>query len=65
MTTAWTNFAIYGDPTPPSSELSPWTPCTSESKLYWNILGSIPKMDSSEDIFSRMALWNEITDYNK
>ena len=65
MTTAWTNFAIYGDPTPPNSELSTWTPCTSESKLYWNILGSIPKMDSSEDIFSRMALWNEITDYNK
>ena len=65
MNTAWKNFAIYGDPTPPNSELSPWTPCTSESKLYWNILGSIPEMDSSEDIFSRMALWNEITDYNK
>ena len=60
MTTAWLNFAIHGDPTPPNSELPLWTPCTMESKLYWNISGPLPNMDSSEEIFRRMTLWDEI-----
>ena len=64
MTTAWLNFAIHGDPTPPNSDLS-WTPCTTDSNLYWNISSPIPHMDKSDDIFSRMALWDKITGHNQ
>ena len=65
MTNAWINFAIHGDPTPPNSELSPWTPCIMESKLYWNISGPIPNMDNSKDILRRMALWDDISGHKK
>ena len=37
MIEAWTNFAIYGNPTPKGiSELPPWTPVNSNFQL-WNI----------------------------
>merc|ERR1712156_318779 len=37
MTTAWTNFATYGDPTPPGSSIS-WTPVDENAEIqqYWN-----------------------------
>lgn len=41
MTSAWTNFAIYGDPTPPGSGLS-WMPLVLDSvHQYWNISGTM------------------------
>ena len=60
MVSAWTNFATYGDPTPPNSGLS-WTPLKSISDFqYWNISGPNPIMSSSEEILSRMNIWNEV-----
>ena len=53
MTSAWTNFAIFGDPTPPDTDLS-WTPVNPNSEIqeYWNISGSKPIMETSQKIFS-------------
>uniref|UniRef100_A0A2H1WRP2 Carboxylic ester hydrolase n=1 Tax=Spodoptera frugiperda TaxID=7108 RepID=A0A2H1WRP2_SPOFR len=58
MTTMWTNFAKYGDPTPQTTDLLPvkWEPLTKESFTYMDIgaeltLGSRPAHD-------RMAYWD-------
>ena len=61
MTIAWTNFAKYGDPTPPGSGLS-WVPRAPnvDHKYYWNISGPVPSMDSSLEIQRRMEIWNEV-----
>ena len=60
MTTAWTNFATYGDPTPPDSGLS-WTPQVPNSDYqYWNISGSAPVMSTSQEIQDRMAFWEQV-----
>ncbi|XP_072941915.1 bile salt-activated lipase-like [Epargyreus clarus] len=39
MTTMWTNFAKYGDPTPETSDLLPvkWEPITDSNWYYYNI----------------------------
>jgi len=58
MTTAWANFATYGDPTPPGSELS-WAPLASPDQ-YWNISGPVPAMGSSSYIQDRMELWSQV-----
>ena len=63
MASAWTNFAIYGDPTPPGSSSSLlWTPVDPASSLqqYWNISGTKPTMTTSQEIQNRMNLWDEI-----
>merc|ERR1712012_1521433 len=49
MTTAWTNFAKYGDPTPPDSEFQ-----------FFNISGLSSAMASSQFIQDRMALWDMV-----
>ena len=61
MTSAWTNFAIFGDPTPPDTGLS-WTPVNPNSEIqeYWNISGSKPIMETSQKIKDRMLFWDEI-----
>ena len=60
MISAWTNFAIYGDPTPPDSDLS-WTPLAPDSEhQYWNIFGSSPVMATSQELQERMALWDKV-----
>jgi len=58
MIEAWTNFAYYGDPTPPGSESS-WTPLTTPDQ-YWNISGPVPSMESSSYIQERMDLWEQV-----
>ena len=62
MTSAWTNFAIYGDPTPPGSNVSSWIPVDSNSELqqYWNISGTKPTMTTSKIIQDRMLFWDKI-----
>ena len=62
MASAWTNFAIYGDPTPPGSSDLSWTPVDPASGLqqYWNISGTKATMASSQEIQNRMNLWDEI-----
>ena len=57
MTTAWTNFAKFGDPSPPGTPFS-WTPVDPNfSSRYFNISGAEPSMDLSPDIRERMQLW--------
>ena len=57
---AWTNFAIFGDPTPPGSEYN-WKPLTNvEYFEYFNISGSNSKMDHSEYLQERMKTWQNI-----
>ena len=62
MTSAWTNFAKIGDPTPPGSEFS-WTPLANVSyNSFWNISGPNPAMEHNEYIQERMEAWKYILD---
>ena len=51
VTTAWTNFAKFGDPTPPNSKFT-WTPRSSQDQAhhFLNISGPNPSMNTSQDI---------------
>ena len=65
MVAAWTNFAKYGDPTPPDSDLTSWLPITQPyNQYYWNISSPQPEMGNSSYIHDRMALWEEIWGVN-
>ena len=58
--TAWTNFAISGDP-----GLS-WTPSVLNSNMqYWNISGPVPAMDGRQEIHDRMRIWDEVCFENR
>ena len=62
MTSAWTNFAKIGDPTPPGSDFS-WTPLGNVSyNNFWNISGPNPAMEHNEYIQERMEAWKYILD---
>ena len=64
MTDAWTNFAKYGDPTPPGSELT-WLPVDDpEMHQFWNISGAMPQMATSQQIQDRMNFWYQIVQQN-
>ncbi|KAH9633905.1 hypothetical protein HF086_009718 [Spodoptera exigua] len=58
MTTMWTNFAKYGDPTPQTTELLPvkWEPVTKQTYNYMNI-GSELSM-GRRPAHDRMAFWD-------
>ena len=63
MTSAWTNFAVYGDPTPPNSGFS-WTPQVANSNYdYWNIFGPEPVMTTNQKLRERMKFWDQM--FNK
>ena len=60
MTQAWTDFATFGDPTPPGSEFS-WTPLENVSyNSFWNISGPNPVMEHNEGIQERLETWKNI-----
>ena len=60
MTDAWTNFAKFGDPTPPGSEFS-WLPVENpDFHKLWNISGAFPEMSKSQEIQDRMEFWTEL-----
>ena len=60
MTSAWTNFAKIGDPTPPDCGLS-WVPNEyGKDYVYWNISSSLPVMEKSQKIQERMDLWDKV-----
>ena len=64
MTSAWTNFAKYGDPTPPDSSFE-WTPRPFENvHHYFNISGRDSAMATSEEIEERMTLWDQVLEKN-
>ena len=62
MSSAWTNFAIFGDPTPPGTSSFSWTPVDPNSELhqYLNISGVNPTMTTSQEIQNRMKMWDEV-----
>ena len=60
VTQAWTNFAVFGDPTPPGSNFS-WTPLEDTSNLnLWHISGTNPTMEHFDDIQERVETWESI-----
>ena len=60
MLSAWTDFATYGDPTPPGKFDDSWTPLKDISYFqYWNISGPNPQMDQSDYIQERMQFWEK------
>ena len=62
MTSAWTDFAIHGHPTPPEKSHLTWTELSmiTPQNQYFNISGPDSAMDSSKNIEERMALWDQI-----
>ena len=54
MTTAWTNFAKYGDPTPPDSGYA-WLPRNENVNNFFDISGSKSAMAISEEDKERMG----------
>ncbi|KAH9642995.1 hypothetical protein HF086_013556 [Spodoptera exigua] len=58
MTTMWTNFAKYGDPTPSTSELIPakWEPITKNTHPYLNLDSDLTL--ESRPFYNRMAFWD-------
>ena len=60
MTSMWSNFAIYGDPTPPGMSDFSWVPLEDVSDFkYFNISGENPSMDHSDYVQSRMEFWKQ------
>lgn len=66
MTTAWTNFAKYGDPTPPDMWNGyEWTPRPAgNTPHYFNISGPDSAMATNAEIQERMALWDQVLEKN-
>lgn len=63
MTSAWTNFAKYGDPTPPSSgnNWMSWTPVKMASpSSFWNISGIISSISDDSRTAERMRFWDSL-----
>jgi len=59
LVTSWTNFAKFGDPTPPGSGIS-WTPITTDSNLYLNISGTDSILERSINYEDRMQFWSAV-----
>ena len=64
MTTAWTNFAKYGDPTPPDSGYE-WVPRVGNIHNYFDISGPDSAMTISEEIEERTAIWDQVFEKTK
>ncbi|XP_050679064.1 bile salt-activated lipase-like [Leptidea sinapis] len=62
MTTMWTNFAKYGNPTPDVTELLPitWPPVTPESLNYLNI-DTCPSVNT-RPLHQRLSFWDLVYD---
>ena len=64
MVSAWTNFAKFGDPTPPDSGFE-WQPQKPNSEhLFWYISSLEPSMGTSKNIEERWTLWNNLLGKN-
>ena len=63
LLSAWTNFASYGDPTPPNTG-SAWLPQMPNSDhLFWYISSPEPTMSTTQEIQDRWTLWNDLFGY--
>ncbi|KOB64385.1 Uncharacterized protein OBRU01_24312 [Operophtera brumata] len=65
VTTLWTNFAKYGNPTPATSELLPvtWTPVSQDALFYLDIDSEISV--KKRPFHERMAFWELFYKLNK
>ncbi|XP_013163356.1 PREDICTED: bile salt-activated lipase-like [Papilio xuthus] len=65
MTTMWTNFVKYGDPTPETTELLPvkWIPITEDTLNYLEI--DIEQTLKKRAIQERIAFWDLYYKMNK
>ena len=64
LVSSWSNFVKLGDPTPPGSNYS-WSAVDGRiedgsNQWYFNISGSQSAMDSSEEIFNRFKIWDQV-----
>ena len=56
----WTNFAAFGDPTPPDSGFD-WQPQEPNSEhLFWYMSSLEPSMSTTQYIQDRWNLWNNV-----
>ena len=60
MISAWTNFAIFGDPTPPDMLDVTWLPIGPGNFQYLNISSPNPQMAYADNIRDRMEFWTEL-----
>ena len=60
MISAWTNFAAFGDPTPPDMLDVTWLPAEPGNLQYLNISGPNPQMAYADNIRDRMQFWTEL-----
>merc|ERR1712080_149472 len=58
ITTMWSNFIKFGDPTVPGMEVT-WSPQTTEDRRYL-VIDSDLRMDLSEDYQDRMSFWKTL-----
>ena len=54
----WTDFAKFGDPTPPGAAVS-WEPVTVTDHRYLLIGQDQVKMDQSDEYLRRVQFWDE------
>jgi len=59
LISSWTNFAKYGDPSPPGSNFL-WTPVGADNGKYLNISGTDPTMERSDEYSNRMEFWSAL-----
>ena len=64
LVSSWANFVKLGDPTPPGSNYS-WSPVAGRiedgsNQWYFNISGYQSAMDSSQEIFNRFKIWDQV-----
>ena len=63
MVMAWTNFAMYGNPTPPESVVlvpGGWTPVAFLPENHFLNISWPPYMDTSQEVQERMDLWDQV-----
>ena len=58
LTSMWSNFVKFGDPTPPGGEFA-WKPISQDRREYL-VLGPQLRMERSVEYVERMAFWREI-----
>jgi len=59
LTSMWTNFMKFGNPTPRPIEKVKWKPST-EAKREYLLIGKNIKMASSSSLLSRLSIWKAV-----
>ena len=59
LTTMWSNFMKYGNPTPRPIEKVKWMP-SSEVKREYLVIGKETKMASSVSLLRRLSIWKAV-----